>query len=176
MTDTQLLLEKQVELYALLPADQRAVIRKEAANLANGNYPADTVKFNRELLQKMQRVEIAIQAQGKPQPPTAQETRACLLWMGGIVGGVVTIAGGLYIAGAMVVGIGEAVRIWAVSNATVIGWVIAAGLAILAIGALPRWKGEDVEGSEGGTAENTQNITVNVFTSQSGDVTVIQDK
>lgn len=170
MTDTQLL-EKQATLYAALPADQRALIRKECRNYAMGNYPADTVEFNRALLPMLERVESAIQASAKPAPPTAKETRAAVLWLGGTVGGVGALIGGLYIAGAMVVGIGEAVKIWAVANAGIIGWVIASGLAILAIGALPRWKGDEPE-KEPETASNNQTIIVNVFTSQNGNVDV----
>jgi len=169
MNDTQLL-EKQAEIYRLLPADQRAVIRKEAQNLAFGNYPAKTVEFNRQVLQKIQQVEISLQQAAKPAPPTAKETRAFFVWIAGILGGCAALVGGLWLVGAMVVGIGEAIRIWAVANAVVIGWVVASFLAVLGISALPKWKGESetTPPEKGGD----QTIIVNVFTSQNGNVNV----
>ena len=71
------------------------------------------------------------------------------MWAGGllakIAGGIAVIGGGVYLVGAAVVGTGEAIRIWAVANAGVIGWGIAAVLAVIGIGCLPKWKGEQEE-------------------------------
>lgn len=171
-------LETAVQQYAELPPERRAVVLKECHAFAHGNYPAQTRELNRALLKAFAEIDGRIEQAQRPPLPTPAETNAFLLWGFGllakIAGGLVVIGGGLYLVGALVVGTGEAIQIWAVANAGVIGWGIAAVLAVIGIGALPRWKGEKEETPGGETPVKIQNIVNNIYISQSqeGDITV----
>lgn len=171
-----LTLERAVAQYAELPPERRAVVLKECHAFAYGNYPAQTRELNRALLKAFAEIDGRISQAQRPQPPTAAETNAFLMWGLGLLAkagaALAVIGGGLYLVGALVVGTGEAIRIWAVANAGAIGWGIAAILAVIGIGCLPRWKGEQEETPGDETPVQNQNIVVNVFTSQSGNVNV----
>ena len=174
--------ETAVQQYAELPPARPAVGVKECHAFAHGNYPEQTRELNRALLKAFAEIDGRLTQSQRPQLPTPAETNAFLLWGFGllakIAGGIVVIGGGLCLVGALVVGTGEAIRIWAVANAGVIGWGIAAILAIIGIGCLPKWKGEQDETPGGETPFKIQNIVNNIYISQSqeGDVVVNAEK
>lgn len=177
-----LTLETVVSQYAELTPERRAVVLKECHAFAYGNYPMQTRELNRALLKAFAEIDGRIAQAQKPQPPTAAETNAVLLWGLGLLakigGGLAVIGGGLYLVGALAYGAGQAIQIWAVANAGVIGWGIAAVLAVIGINALPRWKGEKEETTGGEAPVKVQNIVNNIYISQSqeGDVVVNAEK
>ena len=173
-----LTLELAVARYAELPPEKRAVVLKECHAFAHGNYPEQTRELNRALLKAFAEIDNRVAQAQRPHPPTAAETNAVLLWGFGLLAkvgaGIAVIGGGMYLVGALVVGTGEAIRIWAVANAMVIGWAFGAVLAVIGIGCLPRWNGEQEETPGGETPVKIQNIVNNIYISQSqeGDITV----
>lgn len=173
-----LTLELAVQRYAELPPEKRAVVLKECHAFAYGNYPAQTRELNKALLKAFAEIDGKIAQAQRPPLPTAAETNAFLLWGFGLLAkigaGLVVIGGGLCLVGSAVYGTGEAIRIWAVANAGVIGWGIAAVLAVIGINALPRWKVEQDETPGGEVPVKVQNIVNNIYISQSqeGDIKI----
>ena len=136
-------------------------------------------EFAKALLPRLEQADKALTTAQRgevgPPLPTPAETNAFLLWAGGlsakIGAGIVVIGGGLYLVGALVVGTGEAIRIWAAANAAPIGLGIAAVLVVIGINALPRWKGEHEEMPGGETPVQNQTI-FNIYSATGGDVKI----
>lgn len=185
-----LTLEKALQEYMESSDEKRAAARRWSETAAQMHPEPETRELNRALLKAFAEIDGSgasptdgrIERAKEPPMPTPAETNAVLLWGFGllakIAGGLVVIFGGMYLAGAAVAGLGTAIQIWAVSNAVAIGWVFAAVLAVVGIGALPRWKGGQEEREAGETPVKIQNIVNNIYISQSqeGDVVVNSEK
>lgn len=165
-----------LEQYKTLPPMEREKRRDYAAFLASsgGTVKQSDRRFNVALLAAMEQHERTLQT--APPLPTQEETRAALKYFAGCIavigGGLVAIVGGLYLVGAMVVGIGDAVRMWAFENRAAIGCGLG-GLALFGI-LVAAWNNRpksEVENESETTSQN-QTVIVNVFTSQNGNVDV----
>ena len=181
MTPAQAI-EITVAKFVTRPESERLAILEKVRFAADWHPEQHQKQFSKALLPRLEQADKALtQAQRgevRPPLPTPAETNAFLLWAGGLLAkvgaGVAVIGGVLYLVGAAVVGTGEAIKIWAVANAGVIGWGIAAILAVIGIAALPKWKGESEETPGGDTPVKIQNIVNNIYITQSqeGDIKV----
>lgn len=166
-----------MERYKSLPAEQRKKHRNLAAFLATsgGTVTQADRRFNAALLAAMEQHERTLQGAPPLPLPTKEETRAVLKYFAGCVavigGGLVAIVGGLYLIGAAVVGIGDAVRVFAYENRAAIGWGLG-GLALFGV-LVAAWNSRPKSEGESKPETTAQNQTIiNVYSSTGGDVKI----
>lgn len=169
-TDTRIL----IELFRQQTPEMRAHLLHKTRWLAES--PASdepTKQVNRALLSEMLEAETQLRQprESPPEIPVLTWGMAARMVAPVLkVGTVATVGFGvLYAVGASVVGLAKGAHAWAVAHG---GWVFGAACVGLVIWVVSKIEWGRAYEQESDTKAQNQQITVNVFTSQNGDVSV----